>query len=165
METSIQLDEELSKAIDCDDINKVVELIKKGANIHLISQRECSNAFSLACCFNNKQTIKLMINAGANIHGNKYNMSGLHYAAMNMNMELINYFLDSGVDINSRNGRISVIYITWLRQEDPEIIKYLIDRGAKLPVNTKWVKDALNKGYDFEAYFMSVSNVKSVKRK
>ena len=100
-----------------------------------------------------------MIEKGVNIHGDEDRISGLHYAAMHRNIQLIDYFLGLGCDINSKNGGISVIHIAWFHSEEPEIIYYLIDMGADVNVNDEWVKHSLEKGYDFKEYSM----VKSAK--
>lgn len=158
----VSLNEKLSDAIDDENLEECIELIKNGADVNLVSRIEDYTAFDLACSYTSEKYIKKLVDYGANIHGTFYRISGVHYAAMNRNIKLIDYFLDLGANINSGSGKCKVIELAWLNQESDgkETVEYLINKGAEFSHEDFWVKDALRKGFDFEEYKIKNSIIK-----
>ena len=108
-------------------------LIKKGLDIN--SPSRAGETPLLAAARNpNINVFKKLIESGAdiNVKDNK-DMDALGYAAaFNPNLQLIKFLLDKGFDFHKKrkNGRNAVFDAT--RNENIEVIKYLVSRGANL---------------------------------
>ncbi|KAJ6230664.1 ankyrin repeat-containing protein [Anaeramoeba flamelloides] len=120
-------------------------LIKNKANINQL----CSEGYSplLLTVLNQPRykIIKLLVEKGANIHqldpeGNNC----LHICCKKNNLEIIKYFLDQGLDPNSKNANFSTpLQTSIISNNDLSIIKSLLKAGGDLNSVDKFSHNSL----------------------
>jgi ankyrin repeat protein len=175
MDTNEKLDHELKLSIDNGNITKILELIEQGADPNVISYFEQSTVLELIMPLGRFDTLDFLIKKGANIHGEINNLSALTLAVFHHNKKLIDYFLDLGCDINSRNGdsyplEVACNHIDY--RVGIEIIKHLIANGAHIYDENDELFKELNEyetytGFDIEEYYKNstfAQNLKPAKR-
>ncbi len=89
------------------------------------------------------QTVKLLYNNGADIkHKNfdhfYYNYSPFYASIKGKNKELINFFLNSGEDINQQNHRGITPLMVAIKNRDFRTAKYLLSKGADPNICDYW---------------------------
>lgn len=125
------------------DLNKVKELLKKGADINFVS--EIGYTALHGCSISNYIDIaKLLISSNANIEAvvSKYGFTPLHFAAQEGNFEIVKLLVEAGANVNAKdnigNGPL-------FRAGNKEIIgKYLIDNGADITMENEYGISPLN---------------------
>jgi ankyrin repeat protein len=174
------LNHELKLAIDFKDFNKIFNLLERGANPNIKSYKLKYTAFEVVSIYKcNIKNISFLITKGANIHGIPGGFgSGLHFACMNLNKIMIEYFLELGVDVNSsivdKKPITYIYYHNTVRCIDVintiPLLEYLIDKGAYIYDKNgelfEELKDRLQQSYDIEDYYnnkSTYSNLKPVK--
>jgi ankyrin repeat protein len=171
---------ELKLAIDNENVSEILKLVNQGGDPNIESYILGYSAFEAICFFSGDlEDIKFLIEKGADYNGkNKENFSGLHCACINLNLEMVKYFIDLGVDVNSEyiDGDIAITY-AWQQykdtKEDPSsILMLLISNGSNITDDNGellyWINDSVKGGFSIVEYYNKHStnseNIKPVKR-
>ena len=85
------------------------------------------------------ETIKLLLQYGADVSPDANMMTPLHYAAYNNNPQTINLLIDHGLDVNAqdKNGNTPLHCAKSFLKENPRVIKTLLGRGADPNIRNK----------------------------
>ena len=85
------------------------------------------------------ETIKLLLQYGADVSPDANMMTPLHYAAYNNNPQTINLLIDHGLDVNAqdKNGNTPLHCAKSFLKENPRVIKTLLGRGAAPNIRNK----------------------------
>ncbi|WP_419198621.1 ankyrin repeat domain-containing protein [Wolbachia endosymbiont of Rhagoletis cingulata] len=109
-QTQLNLDRELLIAVEKEDLGKVKDNIRRGANINAQSRLGWASVF-WAIQKNNLNIVKLLVNNGADINA-KDNESWmpLHWAVQLGSLDVVKYLVERGANINAltADGRTSL---------------------------------------------------------
>lgn len=85
------------------------------------------------------ETIKLLLQYGADVSPDANMMTPLHYAAYNNNPQTINLLIDHGLDVNAqdKNGNTPLHCAKSFLKENPRVIKTLLGRSADPNIRNK----------------------------
>ena len=148
------LAQELIQALKDDDLIKMEELLKKGADPNIATSIFQKNIFAQtlakfpfyeACSANNLKAVELMLEYGANpnLAPKHYNLTALgsvcYYGEMNENkFEIVKILVENGANINQVNNSGSTPLAAILKypafDQTNEIFFYLIERGANIKI-------------------------------
>ncbi|MFL5740459.1 MAG: hypothetical protein ACJ75B_09610 [Flavisolibacter sp.] len=99
------------------------------------TQSEINTALDNAIAYSQIQTAEYLLSLGANF--SYYGYNGVYYAAHNNELEGLKFAIANGVDINVENGMIlNTSIVTATNTKSIELIKWLLDNGAKLDLLT-----------------------------
>ncbi|WP_353272741.1 ankyrin repeat domain-containing protein [Wolbachia endosymbiont (group A) of Urophora cardui] len=109
-QTQLNLDRELLIAVEKEDLGKVKDNIRRGANVNAQSRLGWASVF-WAIQKNNLNIVKLLVNNGADINA-KDNESWmpLHWAVQLGSLDVVKYLVERGANINAltADGRTSL---------------------------------------------------------
>ena len=150
--TERQLTDGLISATEGNDLPKICEYLRRGANVEAIEGR-CYRRTPLMIAANdgNLDAAKLLHANGANVNrqsghhdcGGQAAWSALMYAAAAGHLEMSRWLLDSGAEIDARwSQRKTALWEAayWGR---PEVVRLLISRGAAARTWDAWGNTAL----------------------
>ena len=150
--TRRQLTDGLISATEENDLPKICEYLRRGANVEAIEGR-CYRRTPLMIAANdgNLDAAKLLHTNGANVNrqsghhdcGGQAAWSALMYAAAAGHLEMSRWLLDSGAEIDARwSQRKTALWEAayWGR---PEVVRLLISRGAAARTWDAWGNTAL----------------------
>ena len=150
--TERQLTDGLISATEGNDLPKICEYLRRGANVEAIEGR-CYRRTPLMIAANdgNLDAAKLLHANGANVNrqsghhdcGGQAAWSALMYAAAAGHLEMSRWLLDSGAEIDARwSQRKTALWEAayWGR---PEVVRLLISRGAAARTQDAWGNTAL----------------------
>lgn len=117
-------------------IETVKCLIKMGADVRKCSFPEQKpGIIALACSKNNTHVVRILLENGAQVHEEtKYALTGLHFACMRGNIDLVHLLLSKGVDVNVHGPpkqRLTALYYAAKYGHHP-IVDILLSKGAKI---------------------------------
>ncbi|MDG7052918.1 MAG: ankyrin repeat domain-containing protein, partial [Wolbachia endosymbiont of Alcedoecus sp.] len=100
-QTQLNLDKELLIAVEEEDLGKVKDNIRRGANVNAQSRLGWASVF-WAIQKNNLNIVKLLVNNGADINA-KDNESWipLHWAAQLSSLDVVKYIVERGANVNA----------------------------------------------------------------
>lgn len=95
---------ELFKAINIGNLEKVKLLVERGADIEEIDGCGYTALLKAAHC-NHLDIVKFLVKQGANINANSMtnNLTALHLALPRNNLEMIKFLVDNGADIKAKS--------------------------------------------------------------
>jgi ankyrin repeat protein len=176
------INHELKLAIDNKNINRILELVTQGADPNVKSYILKYTAFETICFSKcDFETISFLISKGANIHGSLANKiySGIYIGCLDLNKDMVKFFFNLGVDVNSDYtfSRIIVVPCLFINSENKNtvisITKYLIKNGADIydengELFTDLKKEPIENWFDIEDYYNKYSpytgSIKPAKR-
>lgn len=125
--------EELFKAINNGNLEKVKHLVESGADIE---ETDCCEFTALleAVYHNHLDVAKFLVEKGANINTKtKIGKTILRIAVYNNNLEMVKLLVESGVDIETKNNNKQTALNMAIKEEKTEIEEYLksIELGQK----------------------------------
>ena len=150
-----KMNEELIEACKAGDINKVLQLVEDGADVHA----DNDHALRSASLNGHIEVVKILIEKGADVHAN--NDSSLHSASLNGHIEVVKILIEKGADIHAQNDNA----LRWASQNGHlEVVKILIEIGADIHAQNEYplhwaslyghlevVKFLIEKGADIHA--------------
>jgi cytohesin len=131
---------DLFSEIDNGDVQKIKQLLAKGANVHG-KDKYGRNLLHSAVQSGKKEIVELVIDKGANIDAkDKDGQSPLHIAIHDGNMEIVELLISKGANINVKdNDGITPLYLATDKDfTNSDIIKLLILKGAEINVRNKY---------------------------
>ena len=151
--TRRQLTDGLVSATEANDLPKVCEYLRRGANVEAIESGSCYKRTPLMIAANDghMELAKLLHTNGANVNRQSGNhvcgfqgaWSALMYATAGDHLELARWLLDSGAEVDAEwwHGKTSLWEAAyWGRAEIAEL---LIARGAAARTRDRWGNTAL----------------------
>jgi ankyrin repeat protein len=128
---------ELYEAIELKDVDKVQDIIDRGADISALCRYGLDNprGTRTPCRYGDFQNGIAYWSAGVyagNYREGRYGVGPLHLAAYLGDMQMLALLIDNGVDVNSLDfyGRTALYYAIFFQNKD--MIEFLIDKGAKI---------------------------------
>ena len=150
--TERQLTDGLISATEGNDLPKICEYLRRGANVEAIEGR-CYRRTPLMIAANdgNLDAAKLLHANGANVNrqsghhdcGGQAAWSALMYAAAAGHLEMSRWLLDSGAEIDARWSQSKTALWEAAYWGRPEVVRLLISRGAAARTQDAWGNTAL----------------------
>ena len=121
----------LHLACQYDNVEKVRELVDKGAIIDILDERGFTPLHN-AIKYSNLNVLRFLIDAGADIHFKDPRYSGgyMHHAAQSMNISVLETLIELGVPINQKDNNGWTPFWFALGSENPELVKWFLNNGA-----------------------------------
>jgi ankyrin repeat protein/ribosomal protein L40E len=136
-ESSANLEEELLKAAREGDVEKVKDLLARGADPNAI--RLGTTPLHIAAGHGRFDIVKILVENGANVNvKDLMGFTPLHSAILGNHLAIVKFLIENGADVNAKveNCLTKWNWCTSLHLAafagDPNIIRFLIDRGADL---------------------------------
>ena len=122
------------------DIEIIKFFIKKGADIEM--DKNCVNNLSplqTACRDGRLDIVKILVNCGADVFSRHYHGSCmLHHAVVGLNIDVVDFVLNKGLDINTRDDYSNppLYYLLKLQIDEAiPMIEFIVDNGADINVH------------------------------
>ena len=122
-------------AVRRDSEADVKMLLEYGANINYGNKNiDCNYPIIEASIRNNTKMVKMLVENGADINVRDFeeDLTPLHFACGDENEELVKFFMDKGVDVNSNTDVGPTALMTACNNENTNIVQILIDNGANI---------------------------------
>lgn len=134
-----------------DEIDTVKLLIENKINI------DGTSAFPFAVLKKNKELIELLLSCGADIDRlDIYDCCGLYYAAVNKDMDTLEYLCSEGANLNNYNSAGLTILHQLVMEDNKEAAVLLLERGASPDIKGENNKCAIE-------FAVSCKNIKLAK--
>jgi uncharacterized protein len=135
----------LQQAIRAGDYTTAVDLIRKGADIHLRGA-DGFTALMTAAGLGLPDLVEQLLGAGVDVHAVEPQMGAgaLHLAAQSGNPDVIRLLIDHGAFIDQQSpilGNTALIDAVLYRSEDA--VQMLLTRGARTEIRNHWQQTAL----------------------
>ena len=153
--TERQLTDGLVLATEGNDLPKICEYLRRGANVEAIESGSCYKRTPLMIAANdgNLDAAKLLHANGANVNrqsgnhvcGNPLAWSALMYAAAAGHLEMARWLLDSGAEVEAEwSAGVTALWEAayWGR---PEVLRLLLSHGASWAQQDGWGNTALRR--------------------
>ncbi|WP_290702514.1 ankyrin repeat domain-containing protein, partial [Amphritea sp.] len=122
---------ELVNAAINEDIEKVEYLIQQGVDLNLLDEEEGVAALHAAVFNNDLRLTKLLLENGAKINLKTTNQfDPIHIGAQGGALEVLQYLMTLGVDINMPDGDGDTVLQHALYREQIELANWLLDQGV-----------------------------------
>ena len=128
-------EEELIKACEDGDLEKVKSLIEKGIDINL--EYKWWTPLTKASEKGHLDIVEYLVKNGAKINKeNGHDWTALMCASMNGHSDIVEYLVENGANINikNENGQTALILVSNEDNEHLNIIQYLVDNGADINI-------------------------------
>lgn len=125
------LEAKLLIASDKNDNETVADLIRQGVNVNVVGKGGWSPLIH-ATYQSYLDTVKLLVEAGADINAFHGKWNAFMYAVKYKNTDIIKFFVESGADINVSDSMGDTPLIYAAEEGDPDIIKILVNAGANV---------------------------------
>lgn len=95
----------LFDAIKTRNVKSVCDFLSQGLNANEKNNDYSSSPLELAIECGDRDIVKLLLDAGANVHGeNDYGITPLHRAVFHADLEIVELLLDFGANVNARDN-------------------------------------------------------------
>ncbi len=131
------INSDLKDACKKADLQKIIILIKKGANIN---NKDSSGNTPLHYAVEsaNFDIVKYLIEKGAKVDNkNAWGITPLEYAIKTSNLDIIKYLVEKGANVNNKNAFGETVFYYAVQEANLEIIKYLTEKGANINEKNK----------------------------
>ena len=145
------LNSDLIKAAKAGDMERVSELIRKGANVNAKDKYDRIPLMH-ASRKGHKEVVKLLISKGANVTAkDKNGVTVLMNASNGGNKEIAGLLISKGADVNARSGSRRTVLMGTSQQGHKEVAELLISKGADVNAKGTWgwtaLMDASKRGH------------------
>lgn len=125
----------LHQAAEDGDLAEVKRLIAEGADVNL-KDEDGGTALRIAAVYDHTDIVELLIDKGANVNApNRDGLNPLNDAVFKNNKEMVSLLISKGADVNFMHYRDNQTPLFWaVETRGVEIIKLLVDNGAKLDI-------------------------------
>ena len=129
-----ELNDRLYNASKEGDINKVKEMIERGADInHGNNLIIGKTPLIVASEFGYLDIVKYLIEQGANVNlGNNYGKTPLFYASFEEYLDIVKYLTEHGANVNLGNNHEDTPLLLASKRGNLEMVKYLTEHGANV---------------------------------
>lgn len=142
------IDQNLYQAALADNVEGMAEWLAVGADPNWIEPNSDSPLIILTAARGGLDTTQLLLDAGAELKAeNRIGFTALHMAAINGHVEMIEYLLDAGIDVDTRseNSRFhSTPLMNAIQNGQTESVAALIAAGANLDIPDNHGDPAIN---------------------
>lgn len=125
----MEMSNEMRIAIQNNNIERIEYLLNNGEPLNYINEY-IFNPLDCAIKYNNAFLVNFFIKKGINIH--VYNEYALHKACQYGYIDIVKLLIENGADIYKKNTFYNSSIDRAIDNEQDEVIKYLIDKGAEL---------------------------------
>ncbi|WP_188153322.1 ankyrin repeat domain-containing protein [Wolbachia endosymbiont of Pentalonia nigronervosa] len=114
----------------------VKELIEKGADINIESNKKCESGWTLlhiATYYNHLNVVQYLVEKGANFNAKDSSYYGyipMHYAAERGHLDILKYFINEGAYINTEGERGWTLLHIATYYNHLNVVQYLVEKGA-----------------------------------
>jgi ankyrin repeat protein len=124
---------------------KMVEVfLKKGAKLELTDVDDGWTALHLASQSGCHESVKQLIDKGANIEARtNMNETPLHIAAKSNNLEIVKLLIEKQAQIEAKTDKGETVLHLAVKHNNLEVVKLLIEKGANIEANTNKNKTAV----------------------
>lgn len=131
-------------AVKWNSVSILEYLIKNRVDLNMESNNQTPILYAYSFGFPTYQTLKLLIDAGADINlSNKIGFTPLHYAAKKSDIASVKILVDSRADVNARTTQAvtPLMYATCRKPKNGQfqMMEYLIRHGAEIDlIDNNW---------------------------
>ncbi|WP_265029658.1 ankyrin repeat domain-containing protein [Wolbachia endosymbiont (group A) of Philonthus cognatus] len=126
------LDKELLTAVRGSNLNRVKDLISRGASLEA-KDKKGSTPLHLASWNGNFEVVKYLIKEGANLEVKNYSLrTPLYDASGSGNLDVVKYLVEQGADINAKDifGKKSIHFAA--EKNHKNIIEFFLSKGVSV---------------------------------
>lgn len=134
----------LMNAVEARQYPMIGHLLERGADIN---QRLEGGANALYFAINKRDThsVRTLIERGSSVQGSEKGAPPIIFAAGMQNVEVVRLLLEAGADVNAVNQNNGFTPLYQAVRSGPEMIKLLLDKGAKNGISDNQGITALDK--------------------
>lgn len=132
------LDKKLIKAVDKGNSSQIEALIKQGASVNAQNKKGVP-VLLRAVVKGDPNAVKLLLDNGADIEGNKDQLPPVFWAAVMGKTEIVKLFVNKGIEINARDDSGTTLLMAAALPMDAKnddnkikLVDYLLQKGADL---------------------------------
>ncbi len=125
--------EQMLTALQKKDLDQIKRLIDEGVNLNWAPGSNQLTAFAYACAYSDLKTVKLLVNAGADI--DRQTVLGdvpLIKAHEHQQTETIKFLIEQGANVNLPNDYGISPFIGFCGYGDLELVKLSLEHGGKI---------------------------------
>lgn len=117
------------------DYNKMDSAVNRGANVNTVEDN--LHALVVAIKDNKPEMVKFLLSKGANPnYATEAHLYPIHHAVNINSVEIVRALIDAGADVNLESDDFTrALYIAVAKKADLQIVKMLLNAGAKLQMN------------------------------
>lgn len=134
-----KLDMELIETITSNNVNKIKDLIKKGANVNA-RDGVGNTCLMLACDFNNFETVSFLLSKKANVDFvNQFGYTALHFAVQKNDLKVVRLLINSSEAIvekmiNKKDDLGNTPLHLAIDSGNANVVDFLVKKGADLNI-------------------------------
>lgn len=147
------IDNELSLGAITNDLNRVQEALKHGANANAPDQRTAQSPIMLAAHHGNLPMASLLLESGADVNDADVDAdrnTALMYASGSGHQKVVTLLIESGANINAKNNFNQTALMKASEDGHPQVVTTLLEKGADVNAKDKWNKTAIFHAIDQE---------------
>jgi len=140
------IDNELSLGAITNDLDRVQEALKHGANANAPDQRTAQSPIMLAAHHGNLQMASLLLENGADVNDADVDANrntALMYASSSGDQKVVTLLIESGANINAKNKNNQTALMRASEDGHPQVVTTLLEKGADVNAKDKWNKTAI----------------------
>ncbi len=135
------LDARLLEAVGGNDLYRVRDLLKQGADARVRNTESGLTVLMMAAGQAQPDMVKILLAAGADVFAadSRAGASVLHKACQGGSMEVVKLLVEAGAFVDAvapTTGHTPLMEALWFKY--PDIVQYLLDQGAGLQLNTHY---------------------------
>jgi ankyrin repeat protein len=159
-----ELGEDLLDAIEDDDIDEVIKILNKGADVNY----DDNFPLCLSAELGLYEITELLIDRGANInHQDKSQQYPIYYASLKGHSRIIELLFEKGAILKKERNMDDIYHFSFFSDcifyDDVQTLKLLVEHGLDLDKHIFWAFDVLiNERYDESNKHIRKANSKNI---
>ena len=138
------IDNELSLGAITNDLDRVQEALKHGANANAPDQRTAQSPIMLAAHHGNLQMASLLLENGADVNDVDVNRNtALMFASSSGDQKVVTLLIESGANINAKNKNHQTALMRASEDGHPQVVTTLLEKGADVNAKDIYNKTAI----------------------